>query len=155
MIDGLGFEEVEQSGLSTQLVQSVSGIHTRVVGTNVIGITDLSGLNIFAQGSVVGGVLNDADGAIKSVFQSQAADVFGMTVLAGSITTGDAQTAVVEFANGSFANGNYHFVMSPRQFTIPAVSGINWMSSGTRRASGLTVLGPSGTTFDWIAVGQR
>lgn len=36
MIDGLGGEEVNQSGLGTNLVQSVSGVFTRVDGTAII-----------------------------------------------------------------------------------------------------------------------
>ena len=108
-------------------------------------------------GSIIGGrfVELGTSGTITSPFLSAGADTFGLSILAGSVTTGDANTGVVNFEGGSFANTLYHFVATARQYTIPGASGLNLGASGTRRASGLTVLGPSGTTYDWIAIGQR
>lgn len=39
LTDGLGFEEVNQSGLSTNLIQGVSGAFTRASATNYVGAT--------------------------------------------------------------------------------------------------------------------
>lgn len=148
--DGLGGEEVAGSGLQA----GATNISPYWTGS-ATSESQFSGLNMFATGSHVGGVIADADGAVKSVIGVTAANTFGMTVLAGSVTTGDTNVGVVDFVGADFANANYFFVCTGRDYTIPGASGLNAMASGTRRASGLEILGPSGTTFDWLAVGQR
>ena len=147
LVDGLGGEEVNQD----VNVQTLSGIFQ---GPGSFGGTVFAGA-ISSPGSITGGILEDTDGAVKSVLISQAANIPGMTVVAGSTLTGDTGIGVVDFQAADFANANYYFVATARDYTIPGASGLNIGASGTRRASGLSVLGPSGTVFDWIAVGQR
>ncbi len=154
LVDGLGNEELGDAGDPGSKVAQLF-ITGSVVAPEIIGTTRISGLNVLAQGSVIGGVLNDADGAVKTVLISQAANIAGMTVVAGSTLTNDNGEGVVDFQAADFANANYMFVCTARQYTIPGASGLNAVASGTRRASGLEILGPSGTVFDWIAVGQR
>lgn len=154
--DGLGGEELAESGLQTGAT-NISPYFTGSITaeSDITSATQLSGLNIFAQGSVQAPVMRDTDGELNSAIISQAANVYGMTIIAGSLLTGDSNVGVADFQAADFANANYMFVATARQYTIPGASGLNIGASGTRRASGLTVLGPSGTVFDWIAVGQR
>lgn len=150
LVDGLGFEELGDAG-DTGSKPSQLWITGSIVSQSDIQ----AGGNISGTGSVVGGIIHTANGALNSSIISQAANVFGMTVVAGSLLTDDGGVGVADFQAADFANANYMFVATARDFTLPASGGINLLASGTRRASGLSVLGPSGTVFDWIAVGQR
>ena len=146
LIDGLGGEEVAGSGLQA----GAANISPYFTGS----ITTESNINA-TTGSVTGGVLGDAIGAVKTVIISQATNIPGMSVIVGSVLTGNGGVGVVNFQAADFANANYMFVATARQYNIPGASGLNIGASGTRRASGLEILGPSGTVFDWIAIGQR
>lgn len=158
LTDGLGFEEVNQSGLSTNLVQTVSGIHTRVVGTNVVGTTDISGLNLFAQGSGLFGRVTNADGALFPIVRnSGTTGVFGARIQFGSSITGAEGFGSAIF-NTQFANTQYFFTAqagSTGGFLSVDAGSWNITISGPagRNASGVTFKGAPSTPYSWIAVG--
>jgi len=149
MIDGLGFEEVNQSGLSTNLVQTVSGVHTRAIAANVIGTTDVSGLDVFATGSLVAGRLNDGNGALLPSSTGSPA-VYGAMIQAGKAGPLLAATGSVVFGR-QFSNQTFVVTVTPSESgTLP------WsVASGntTYTVSGITVNGQSGLSFHWTAVG--
>lgn len=154
MIDGLGFEEVNQSGLSTNLVQTVSGVHTRVVGANVIGTTDVSGLNIFATGSLVAGRLNNANGAL---LPARAQGGFGARIETGSCTTTSAGFGSAIF-NAAFTNTQYFFTAQPGSTSIGAweerISGLVVISGPAGRGVGSVIFwGAASTPYTWVAIG--
>ena len=148
LIDALGGEEIAGSGLQA----GAANVSPYFTGS----ITTESNINATA-GSVTGGALVDADGAVKSAAIDNATTLFGYTVRAGSGIIGDASSGTINFAT-DFADANYFICLTPNQWTLPVASntsGTGFSISGLRRASGCQAYGPSGTVFDWIAVGQR
>ena len=158
MIDGLGFEEANQSGLSTNLVQTVSGIHTRMLATNVIGTTNLSGLNIQAQGSGLFGRITNADGAVFPIVTGSATSaVFGPRIQIGSTLTGAEGFGSAIF-NTAFANTNYFFtaqVGSTGGFlSVDAGSwAVTISGPGGRLTSGVVFKGAPSSPYTWVAIG--
>ncbi len=159
--EGLGGEEVQKSGLqgfgvSPYWTGSITS-ESQIQGTDLIGTTGVSGLNVFANGSVIGGVLNDANGVVTSAAIDNATTLFGYTVRAGSGIIGDNSSGTIDFKT-DFPNANYFICLTGNEWSLPIASntsGTGFSISGLRRASGCQAYGPSGTVFDWIAVGQR
>ena len=161
--DGLGGEEIAGSGLQeggTNISPYFTGSVTsesQMQGTDMIGTTSLSGLNVYAQDEVTGSTVSNDDGKLYSVGADNATTTFGFVVRAGSGIIGDASSGTISFKT-DFADANYFICLTPNQWTLPVASntsGTGFSISGTRRASGCQAYGPSGTVFDWIAVGQR
>ncbi len=150
--DGLGGEEVAGSGLQA----GATNISPYFTGS-ITAESQISGLNVFAAGSVTGGALGDTDGAVKSSAIDNATTIFGYTVRAGSGIIGDSSSGTISFKT-DFADANYFICLTANQWTLPVASntsGTGFSISGLRRASGCQAYGPSGTVFDWIAVGIR
>lgn len=80
----------------------------------------------------------------------------GYHILAGSGITGDSVSGLIWFQT-PFANANWFMTLSAQNYTNPLKSTTgsvkSFSVSGARRASGCWAYGPSGTAFDWIAVG--
>jgi len=127
LVDGLGFEEVNQSGLSTNLVQTVSGVHTRTSSTTYV----------------------DNNGAIVSNSVGSPA-TYGALVQAGKAGPLLAATGSIVFGR-QFADQTFVTTVTPSESgTLP------WsVASGTTTytVSGITVNGQSGLSFHWVAVG--
>jgi len=154
LIDGLGFEEVNQSGLSTSLIQSVSGVHTRTIADNVIGLVDVSGLNMFAQGSVAAGKVETADGALTSINNT---DGFGARIETGSCaTTATGFGSAVFQANftdaryfwSATASSGGTFLAVNAGSVVPMVSGVLGLN-----ISGFTFKAAPSTPYSWVAIG--
>lgn len=128
-VDGMGFEEMGQVGSQPY--------------------------NTWIAGSMTAdGGLHTGKGEIYSTSIQNAGPVYAQRIRAGSVITDNNGEGVILFAsNGSFSTPNYFITFTANQYSIPGASGLNVGASGTRRASGLEILGPSGTVFDWIAVG--
>lgn len=159
LIDGLGFEEVNQSGLSTELVQTTSGVHTRLVATNVIGTTNVSGLDIFAAGSLLASRLTEPNGAVFSSVHGGVTPgspgTFGAIVQAGRVGPLIAATGSIVFPI-AFTNRNYVVTLSPESPIGDGVgSTVPYTLSGVSHAtSGCTITAVSGTAYLWVAVGR-
>jgi len=141
LVDGLGFEEVNQSGLSTNLVQTVSGVHTRTSSTNYVG-TDVN-----VTGSLVGGRINDGNGALFSASTGSPAS-YGVKVQAGKVATTAGSTVTIKFGT-QFANTNWKAVVTAGSVNGAAGAYI----SGARNVSGALLIGAASTTYDYVAVG--
>lgn len=156
--DGLGFEEVNQSGLTTNLVQTVSGVHTRALASNVIGTTDVSGLNLFAQGSGVFGRINDGNGALFPIVRnSGTSPTFGARIQFGSSITGAEGFGSAIF-NTQFANSQYFWSAQAGStggfLTVDAGSWVVTISGANgRNVSGVIFKGAPSTPYTWFAVG--
>lgn len=150
--DGLGGEELTTSGLQA----GATNISPYFTGS-ITSESQISGLNLFGTGSVHGNVVRNVDGAIESVGADNATTTYGFAVRAGSGIIGDNSSGTISFAT-DFADENYFICLTANQWTLPVASntsGTGFSISGTRRASGCQAYGPSGTVFDWIAVGRR
>jgi len=150
-VDGMGFEEVNQSSFT----EMISG--NNVYGTNM-WISNMAELNIVSGATFSGGEFRESNrGILHSTAVENATTLYGYTVKAGSGKTGVGYSGLVHFKT-NFANKNYFMTVSHNNWTLPIVantgSTTGWGTSGARRASGCWVFGPSGTAFDWIAVGM-
>ena len=158
MRDGLGFEEVNQSGLSTVLAQAVSGIYTRALAENIIGTTDVSGLDVFAQGSGTFGRVTDRDGAMFSIsVDSGTTGTFGPKIQVGSCITTSVGFGSAIF-NTQFTNEDYFFtaqIGSTGTFLAAEAGSWNITISGTlgRNVSGVTFKGAQSSPYTWVAIG--
>ena len=153
LVDGLGQEELGGTGDTgskvsqlwiTGSVRTEGGLFT---GDNV------SGTNANITGSVF-----DGDGQLRSVFIENATELGGYKIKAGSITTGNSASGLVNFAS-PFANADWFMTVTPRAlsnsylYDVTDGSGLIPMVSGLRRASGCWLYAGSQTELDWIAVG--
>ena len=146
-VDGMGFEEVNQDQSFTETIS----------GTNIYG--DNLWINGQAEINNISGTVfrEDDAGLLHSTAVENATTLYGYAVKAGSGKTGVGYSGLVHFKT-NFANKNYFMTVSHNNWTLPIVantgSTTGWGTSGARRASGCWVFGPSGTPFDWIAVGM-
>lgn len=133
LTDGLGFEEVNQSGLSTNLVQAVSGVYTRTEATSYLG---------------------DANG---QVYSSRAQGGFGARIEVGSCTTTSAGFGSAIF-NTAFSNTQYFFTAQTGSTSVydtdEAVSGVITISGANGRGVGSVIFqGAASTPYTWVAIG--
>ena len=182
-VDGMGFEEMNQPGSQTanvwltgslvtqagiQTAGDISGAgntYTTNVNATRVDSTYVSGNVHEATTSVIQNLHVDVSvsgvrfretgkGDIYSTSIQNAGPVYGQRIRAGSVLTDDNGEGVIEFSSvGSFSSPNYFKTLTPRNWTVVAASGLNFMLSGTRRASGCEMYGPSGTVYDWIEDG--
>jgi len=140
LVDGMGAECVMSSG-------------TTFSASNII--------NPYFPGSmIVSGLKTLAEGDLRSVGIQNGTAVYGYCIRTGSVNFGTtaSSSGLIEFTP-NFADANYYLVASPRDYyascawtTIGSVTPL--FVSGTRRASGCWLFGPSGIIADWIAVGK-
>jgi len=151
-VDGMGFEEVNQSS-STEMIS----------GTNLYGTT-ISGGQVRFEDVVVNDdmsarVVSENDNRVYSTSIQNATELYGYKVKAGSLTMDAAgYSGLISFVSaGSFSTANYFMTISARNWTLPQANTAGSLTSfgisGIRRASGCWAYGPSGTEADWIAVG--
>lgn len=133
MIDGLGGEEANQT--------------TNVQTSYVIATTQISGLDVFAQGSGTFGRITNANGALfPSITGSPA--TYGATVKAGTVVTSAGSAGTIEFGTSFATNGWY------ATLTAGSSGGVNQAYiSGTRNVSGAAIVGGPSITYNYIAVG--
>lgn len=149
LIDGLGGEELGQPGSQVSSLFMTGSLTTD---------SQISGLDVFAQGSVIGGIINDADGAMSSIsIDSGTAGTFGPKIQIGSSLTGTEGFGSAIF-NTQFANTNYYFnaaVGSTGGFlTVDAGSWVVTISGiAGRNVSGVTFKGAAAAPYTWIAIG--
>lgn len=147
--DGLGGEELAESGLQAGGVS----ISPFIVGS-LTATSFISGLNLYAVGSLVAGRLTDANGVLlpASVGATGAGSPgsFGAFVQAGVAGPLLAATGSIVFGR-AFANSGFVVTITPQ------VSGTLYpfVSSGTTTytVSGITFGAQSGLSYNWIAVG--
>jgi len=141
MRDGLGFEELGDSEDSAQ-----KDAQLNITGSVTAG-GQISGLNLFAAGSLVAGRLNDGNGALLPVSVGSPAS-FGAFAQAGSVSTAAGSGATLEF--GQQFNTAVYYV----QLTAAADnSGVAPYVSGALNVSGCEVVGEASTAYNYIAVG--
>jgi hypothetical protein len=165
IVDGLGFEELGGPGDtgSKSLAQlwitgsvvsqsritaadTISGA-ADIYGAPVIGVTYVSGANVYGTGSVVGGRINDGNGALFSNNVGSPAS-YSAKVQAGVVTTAGGSGGTIEFGT-QFASTAYHVAFS----VSGAASAILPTVSGAKNVSGCEVIGAASTTYDYIAAG--
>ena len=171
-VDGMGFEEVNQSSFT----EMISG--NNLYGNN-LWVSDMAELNIVSGVTFSGGqaifedmvvrddlacnvLSEDNDKRVYSTSYQNGSDVYGMRVRAGSVLIGDDSSGLILFtdnwagATPGLAD-SYFITLTPRNWTLPIANTTGSITgfsiSGTRRASGCWAYGPSGTVADWIAVG--
>lgn len=133
MIDGLGGEEVNQT--------------TNVQTTNVVATTAISGLDIFANGSLVGNRINDTNGALFSIVTGSPA-VYGPKIQVGTVATSAGSAGTIVFGT-QFATNGWMGVLTAGSDNAGECPYI----SGTRNVSGAAIVGEASTTYNYIAVG--
>ena len=140
--DGLGFDEVMQSGLA-----GPESNHAYFVGS-VTSQSQFSGLNFFANGSFVGKHA-DANGLLNSASVGSPS-VYGAFVQAGEGGPLLAATGSLVFGR-AFSDSSYKLVITSQESGT-----LFWKvasGTGTYSTSGATVAGQSGLKFNWVAVG--
>ena len=125
----------------------------------------ISGLNVYATGSVVtqmktvaknitttgsdiaGRIIESANNGPVFTVGVGSPITYGAFIQAGSTITSAGSLAVVNFGKGWTVAGNYYIT-----FGNIAGSDVAFVS-GTKRASGCTIVGAPSQTYDWVAVG--
>lgn len=129
-----------------------------VVAAEHVGTTQISGLNLFAQGSGLFGRVTNADGALFPIVRnSGTTPTFGARIQFGSTLTGAEGFGSAIF-NTQFANTQYYFgaqVGSTGGFlTVDAGSWVVTISGiAGRNVSGVTFKGAAAAPYTWFAVG--
>lgn len=133
LIDGLGGEEVDQT--------------TNVKTAYVYATTEVSGLNVFAQGSGTFGRITNANGVLfPSIVGSPS--VYGATIKAGTLATSAGSAGIIVFGT-PYASTSWFAVL-----TAGSSGGVNQAYvSGARNVSGAEVVGGASITYNYIAVG--
>jgi len=155
-VDGMGFEEVNQSSYTEMI--SGNNIYARnmwvsnMAEMNIVSGATFSGDNLRIR------LINTTEGPLLPSSIQNATELFGRYVKAGSVLIGDDSSGLISFAPaGSWATPNYFMTISAQNWTIPQASRTGSLASfgvsGIKRASGCWAYGPSGTVADWIAVG--
>lgn len=159
-VDGMGFEEMNQTGSQTANVW-LSGSITTQEGIQTAG--DISGAGALSIGAVTASQLKsigsvvDANGAVLGTSIENASELYGYRVKAGSLTMGNSVSGLVNFKT-PFTTATYFLVAGAREYGAPQWSrtgsqGLGYGISGTMRASGCWLVGGSATEVNWIAVG--
>jgi len=144
--DGLGGEEVQISGEVT-LYEGGGYISPYWIGS-ITSESNISGLNIYAGGSLFGNVVNSPNGAM---FTASLNGAYGAKVQAGSCITTSAGLGSAIFPV-NFANTHYA-INCMMGSAIIANLGSTYGISGLKSISGCTFWGPASMPTDWIAVG--
>ncbi len=151
--DGLGGEEIAGSGLqagATNLSPYFTGSVTsesQMQGTDLIGTTSLSGLNVFATGSSLSGRITNVDGA---VFPATAGSPgkFGAIIQAGSSATAAGSGGFVALRQ-AFNNAEYFVTLTP--FSGGSIAA--FCSGVFNATSGCNFVGGPSNRYGWMAVG--
>ena len=152
LVDGLGGEEL---GDGVDNAQKASQLN---ITGSVTSASQISGLNVFAAGSVVTSRLATSQGAVFSpVLNSGTSPTFGARINYGSTLTGAEGFGSAIF-NTAFSNTQYYFsaqVGSTGGFlTVDAGSwAITISGPGGRLTSGVVFKGAPSSPYTWIAVG--
>jgi len=140
--DGLGGEEVQISGLQAGGT-NISPYWTGSITTE----SQISGLNVYANGSLVANRINDANGNILSNSTGSPAS-YGIKIQVGTVATSAGSEGTIEFGT-QFTNGNYIVTLTAGSDN----SGKAPYVSGARNVSGCEIVGEASTTYNYIAAG--
>jgi len=165
-VDGMGFEEVNQSSYTEMI--SGNNLYGNNAWVQYAQVEDYSGATMRVGvyngdtvdvAAVIGDDVFTTNGELQSTSIQNATELFGYHVKAGSVLMDAAgYSGLISFVDaGSFSTANYFITISARDWTLPQANTAGSLTSfgisGTRRASGCWAYGPSGTVADWIAVG--
>ena len=150
--DGLGFEELgdAEDNASKPSQLNITG--------SVTSASQISGLNVFAQGSGTFGRITNADGTLFPIVRnSGTSPTFGARIQFGSTLTGAEGFGSAIF-NTAFANTQYFFtaqVGSTGGFlSVDAGSwNITISGPGGRLTSGVVFKGAPSSPYTWVAIG--
>jgi hypothetical protein len=137
-VDGLGFEEVNQSG-QTEIIS----------GTNVYGTTgsfvNLNTTNIKSSN------IEDTNGELRSnLIGSATTNVYGGFIQTGSLLTSAGSQGFIKLGTPYTSATSWYAVVSP----CGSATGFEkWYLSGLRNASGVNFVGAASLRYDFIAVG--
>ena len=150
LVDGLGGEELGDAG------DPGSKASQLWITGSVTADSQISGLNLFAGGSVVGTRVENTNGLIESIRLESGTDTrdaaaFGGLIKTGTVTTSAGSAATLTFVS-TFTNGSYAMFFGGAGL-IAANGSINAYTSGLRRASGCEVIGAAAAKYDYLAVG--
>ena len=144
LMDGLGGEEIVYSGLG---LATQSPYFTG----SVTSASQISGLNVFATGSVTAGRLTTANGALHSASMGSPAS-YGAFVQAGVVGPVGNSSGLITFGR-SFANTSYAIAIT----ALGSFTAQPYAFSGTTlfTTSGCVFGGQSGTNanYAYVAVG--
>jgi len=148
-IDGLGFEEVNQSSYT----ENISG--TNIYTHNSFSEVGSFGIVSGTEARITTIINNQGD--IQSNSIENATELFGYRIKAGSIVMGNGASGLVNFKT-PFTTPNYFMFATARTLTAPGFSvtgsqGRSYCVSGTYRASGCWLYGGSATVVNWLAIG--
>lgn len=146
LYDGLGGEELQISGLQ---VGGVS-ISPFIVGS-LTATSQISGLNVFAAGSLTAGRHTDANGALFSANVGSPPS-YGAIVQAGSVETGAGSTATILFGR-EFAGSIWFISVTPGSNGLGRGAGSVVPHLTTVTRSGANIIGAASVKYDWVAIG--
>ena len=158
LIDGLGGEELSESGLgfsgaatSSPYFPGSLTVESQISGANIYSTTDIVGENVYGDTvvsglTVKGATFTQTDGNLRSASVGSA---YGMQLQAGShVLTSNGRW--VEFPVGFTSNtGSQIICMATNIYAASKGLSVSEVSLGSFYVSG----GNSSDTFNWIAVG--
>jgi len=133
MIDGLGFEEVNQSVTSTAIIS----------GTNVYAKTAVTAPAIVGTTSVT-----NSDGTLESVAVGSGTSTFGASIHAGSAALGTGSNAWVEYAT-AFSQKPIVTATDLTTADMALFIPVGSVGAGSFYIEGVT----ASDEFSWIAIG--
>ena len=152
LVDGLGFEELGDASGSAEKPSQLN------ITGSVTSASQISGLNVFSQGSGTFGRITNGDGALFPIVRnSGTSPTFGARVQVGSSLTGAEGFGSAIF-NTEFANTQYFWsaqVGSTGGYLSVDAGSWNVTISGPagRNVSGVTFKGAPSSPYTWVAIG--
>ena len=160
VVDGLGFEEVNQAVTSTETISGtnvygISGTFARdtitVADIVTANITTTSGGNIRGTNIITPGSFTDSLGKLQSVsLGSATTTVYGGIIQTGSGVTSAGSIGYVKLGVPT-STATYYVGLTPRTFTAGAGSVVPF-TSGTYSTSGVSFIGAAAANYDWIVI---
>ena len=152
LVDGLGFEELGDASDSAEKPSQLN------ITGSVTSASQISGLNVFSQGSGTFGRITNGDGALFPIVRnSGTSPTFGARVQVGSSLTGAEGFGSALF-NTAFASTQYYWnAQIGSSSTFLAVDAGSWnvtISGPTgKNISGVVFKGGPSAVYNWVAIG--
>jgi len=161
-VDGMGFEEINQTGSQTANIWIAGSIKAEIqVEAGSLIASDIrsdgtftSPAAVISTGSITSLRSTNIYNTQGQLYPSQVGSpvAYSAVVKAGNITTSAGSSGFIKFGN-QFSTTAYYVSVTPGSLVDSVSAGSGYYVSGARHKSGCWLIGGPSITYDYIAVG--